>query len=72
VTVRCSPRYWKVYASGLASADVVLDASHLAELDALTTPAFDCPHPFVDDVRIGFHQGDTTINGLTSSALQRS
>ncbi|MEV0117259.1 aldo/keto reductase [Streptomyces sp. NPDC050844] len=56
----------------LASADVVLDAAHLAELDALTTPALDYPHPFVDEVGINFQQGDTTINGLTSTPFQRS
>ncbi|MCX5235892.1 aldo/keto reductase [Streptomyces prunicolor] len=56
----------------LASADVVLEAAHLAELDALTTPALDYPHPFVDEVGIGFQQGDTTVNGLTSAAFRRT
>jgi aryl-alcohol dehydrogenase-like predicted oxidoreductase len=56
----------------LASAEVTLDEAHLAELDDLTVPSLNYPHPFTDEVGIGYQQGDTIINGVTSSAFKRS
>ncbi|MFI9557585.1 aldo/keto reductase [Nonomuraea endophytica] len=58
-------------ADNLASAEVSLDSSHMAELDVLTAPSLNYPHPFMDQVGIGFQQGDTTINGLAAAAFRR-
>ncbi|GAB3572694.1 aldo/keto reductase [Amycolatopsis endophytica] len=56
----------------LASIEVTLSAGHLAELGALTTPQLDYPYPFLDAVGVGYQQGSTTINGLSSKEFQRA
>jgi aryl-alcohol dehydrogenase-like predicted oxidoreductase len=56
----------------LASIDVTLTIEHLAALDALTTPRLEYPYPFLDEVGIGYQQGSTTINGLSSNQFQRA
>ncbi|MEU4949452.1 aldo/keto reductase [Streptomyces lavendulae] len=58
--------------NNLASAAVALDPSQLAELSAPTTPELNYPHPFTEGLGIGFLQGDTTVNGVTSVAFRRS
>ncbi|MFD8984909.1 aldo/keto reductase, partial [Streptomyces sp. NPDC059564] len=58
--------------NNLASAGVTLDPSQLAELSALTVPELNYPHPFTEGVGIGFQQGDTTVNGVTSTAFRRA
>ncbi|MFC4859408.1 aldo/keto reductase [Actinophytocola glycyrrhizae] len=59
-------------ADNLASIDVTLTAAHLAELDALTTPHLEYPYPFLDEVGVGYQQGNTTINGLSAKEFQRA
>ncbi|MBB4686332.1 aldo/keto reductase [Amycolatopsis jiangsuensis] len=58
--------------ANLASVEVTLTAGHLAALDALSTPSLEYPFPFLDEVGIGYQQGNTTINGLGSKAFERA
>lgn len=58
--------------ANLASIGVTLTDAQLAELDALTKPRLEYPHPFLDEVGIGYQQGDTTINGVSSKQFQRA
>ncbi|MCS7475763.1 aldo/keto reductase [Umezawaea endophytica] len=55
-----------------ASLDVHLSREDLAELDGLTAPRLDYPAEVVDGMGIGFQQGGTTINGLSSDTFQRA
>ncbi|WP_156755647.1 aldo/keto reductase [Actinokineospora pegani] len=56
----------------LASIAVTLSDEQLTELGALTTPSLEYPRPFSEEVGIGYQQGSTTINGLSSTAFQRA
>ncbi|WP_030154203.1 aldo/keto reductase [Streptomyces sp. NRRL S-244] len=56
----------------MASAAVTLEPSQLAELSALTAPELNYPYPLTESVGIGFQQGDTTVNGVTSTAFRRA
>jgi aryl-alcohol dehydrogenase-like predicted oxidoreductase len=57
--------------SNLASLSVELDAGQLAELDGLTTPTLEYPlTPLLLATGPGVIQGDTTVNGVTASAIR--
>jgi aryl-alcohol dehydrogenase-like predicted oxidoreductase len=56
----------------LASADVVLTPDELARLSSLTAPTLEYPMNVINTFATGFLQGDTSINGLTSTAFARA
>jgi len=56
----------------LTSIGITLSAEHLTELNALTKPRLEYPYPFLDEVGIGYQQGNTTINGRSSKEFQRA
>jgi aryl-alcohol dehydrogenase-like predicted oxidoreductase len=56
----------------LASLDVTLEPEHLGTLDRMTTPQLGFPLEFLRSVGPGFLQGDTTIDGVTATALSVS
>ncbi|MFI2363411.1 aldo/keto reductase [Promicromonospora sp. NPDC019610] len=58
--------------ANLASIEVTLSPEHRTVLDALTVPRLEYPYPFLDEVGVGYQQGDTTINGMSSAQFQRA
>ncbi|WP_413105703.1 aldo/keto reductase [Streptomyces sp. Inha503] len=56
--------------ANLASLEVTLSDEQITELDGLTAPSLNYPYNLIDSM-VGFQQGDTTINGLTSEAFVR-
>jgi aryl-alcohol dehydrogenase-like predicted oxidoreductase len=58
--------------ANLASVDVVLTESEIARLAALSEPTLEYPMNVIRGFATGFLQGDTTINGLSSSAFTRA
>jgi len=58
--------------ANLASVDVTLAADELARLSALSEPTLEYPMNVIRSFATGFQQGDTTINGLNSSAFARA
>ncbi|MFE9825195.1 aldo/keto reductase [Streptomyces sp. NPDC005791] len=57
-------------AANLASLDVTLTDTQIAELNSLTAPTLDYPHSMIESM-VGFQQGDTTVNGLSAKAFVR-
>jgi aryl-alcohol dehydrogenase-like predicted oxidoreductase len=57
--------------ANMASIEVVLSSENLARLSALTEPTLDYPMNVIRGFATGFLQGDTTINGLNSTAFRR-
>jgi len=58
--------------ANLASADVALSPEEIARLSTLTEPALEYPMNVIRSFATGFLQGDTTINGLSSTAFARA
>jgi aryl-alcohol dehydrogenase-like predicted oxidoreductase len=57
--------------ANLASADVTLAQDQIDRLNALTEPQLEYPMNVIRSFGLGFQQGDTTINGVSSSAFAR-
>jgi aryl-alcohol dehydrogenase-like predicted oxidoreductase len=57
--------------ANLASAEVILGHEEIDRLAALTEPALEYPMNVIRSFGVGFQQGDTTVNGLTSTAFAR-
>ena len=58
--------------ANLASAEVTLVPEEIDRLAALTEPALEYPMNVVRGFGLGFQQGDTTINGVSSAAFARA
>ncbi|NQX37117.1 aldo/keto reductase [Herbiconiux sp. VKM Ac-2851] len=59
-------------AANLASAAVDLTPEEITRLSALTEPNLEYPSNVIRSFATGFLQGDTTINGLSSTAFTRA
>ncbi len=58
--------------ANLASVEVILEPNELARLAALSEPALEYPMNVIRSFGLGFQQGNTTINGVSSSAFTRA
>lgn len=58
--------------SNLASTEVTLTADEVARLDRLTEPTLDYPMNVIRGFATGFQQGNTSINGVDSTAFARA
>lgn len=58
--------------ANLASAAVNLTPEEITRLSALTEPSLEYPSNVIRSFATGFLQGDTTINGLSSTAFTRA
>jgi len=58
--------------SNLASIDVSLSDAEIQRLDELTDPVLEYPMNVVRGYATGFQQGNTTINGIATSAFVRA
>jgi aryl-alcohol dehydrogenase-like predicted oxidoreductase len=57
--------------ANLASAEVALTPAEIGHLSALTEPTLEYPTNVIRSFATGFLQGDTTINGHSSTAFAR-
>ncbi|WP_221328414.1 aldo/keto reductase [Actinoplanes sp. L3-i22] len=58
--------------ANLASADLSLEQQEIDRLAALTEPVLEYPMNVIRSFGLGFQQGDTTINGVNSTAFARA